>query len=293
MSTEEQRKRWNIATAKYRASNPDRSKRQAREHNARCRSREEYRAKVKEWQRIWRDKNPGKVLDQRFKARLASYCMLPKDYTSLLLEQKGLCAICGKPPGEKRFVVDHDHNCCPEGRTCGKCTRGLIHSKCNTALGLFNDSADIVEKALNYLKLHKEKLVSSYTQQQTQMTNATILCKVLKAKGIKEVQHHEKAINLEGYHGDKRKDTAEIVIPRKVVGSASNDIGFKKAADGTFQAIISQYDSGKYNAKWLTEVKKDYAEEAVKDKAKTAGLTFLGKTVNTKDGSFKLNFVKA
>lgn len=134
--------------------------------------------------------------------------------------------------------------------------------------------------------------MSAYTESATQITDAEILKECLKEKGIKEVVHHPLAVQLEGYHGDKRKDTAEIVIPRRAIGSSSNDVGFKKQPDGTFKAIISQYDSGRFNAAWMVDLKKKYAEKKIMKTAKTNGLTFVSKKVAT-DGSFKMQFVKA
>jgi len=58
-------------------------------------------------------------------------------------------------------------------------------------------------------------------------------------------------MHLEGYHGDMRAETANVVIPRSLVnqylgGGASNDVGFTKTPDG-FDAIVSEYDR---NAWW-------------------------------------------
>ncbi len=134
--------------------------------------------------------------------------------------------------------------------------------------------------------------MSAYTEQQTQITDADILTECLKAKGVKEVINHDTAVQLEGYHGDKRKDTAEIVIPRRAIGGMSNDVGFKKQTDGTYKAVISQYDSHRFNAAWMTDLKKIYAEKKIHKVAKKNGLTFIGKKVG-QDGGFKLQFVKA
>lgn len=66
------------------------------------------------------------------------------DYHELLREQDLHCAICGirfrpdVPP-----VVDHCHD---QGHV-----RGLLCSNCNTGLGLFADSPDILQQAINYL----------------------------------------------------------------------------------------------------------------------------------------------
>ena len=134
--------------------------------------------------------------------------------------------------------------------------------------------------------------MSAYTEQQTQITDADILKKCLEEKGFKEVEQHKEAQQLVGYHGDKRQQTAEIIIRRKHVGSASNDIGFKKQADGTYAAIISDYDKGKHNANWMADLKKRYADKKIRAQAQKAGLTFL-KRIEGKDGSYKLQFVQA
>lgn len=87
---------------------------------------------------------------------------------------------------------------------------------------------------------------------------------------------HKEAQQLEGYHGDKRAQRAHIVIPRAQAGSASNDIGFEKLADGSIVAHISQYDSGQYNQKWMAGVKGRYAKIHGKKIARKAGLVFKG-----------------
>jgi hypothetical protein len=49
--------------------------------------------------------------------------------------------MCRLPFEEDQLIfIDHDHACCPvppgaQTRCCGKCVRGLLHFRCNTALG--------------------------------------------------------------------------------------------------------------------------------------------------------------
>lgn len=65
--------------------------------------------------------------------------------TKLILEQDELCAICNKKCSQgKRLSLDHDHD---TGQI-----RGLLCASCNLALGGFNDSPDILKKALKYLE---------------------------------------------------------------------------------------------------------------------------------------------
>lgn len=66
---------------------------------------------------------------------------------AMLSFQRRVCAICGVDESEERFglYVDHDHD-------TGE-TRGLLCSKCNTALGGFRDSRELLDRAIEYLDL--------------------------------------------------------------------------------------------------------------------------------------------
>ena len=60
------------------------------------------------------------------------------------------CGICRKT-GVNLFV-DHDHSCCPNGKSCGKCVRGLICLQCNTALSRFDENPYLIKRAIQYLQ---------------------------------------------------------------------------------------------------------------------------------------------
>lgn len=73
----------------------------------------------------------------------------------LLFKQNGKCNICNDELelfGMNSYVVDHDHNCCPTIRPCGKCVRGLLCRKCNTGLGAFVDDTSNLRRAAEYLE---------------------------------------------------------------------------------------------------------------------------------------------
>lgn len=60
----------------------------------------------------------------------------------------------------------------------------------------------------------------------------------------------EQPLNLFGYQGDQRAETAQVRIPRSVVnqylsGGASNDAGFNFTSTGC-DAVISAYDNGSW-----------------------------------------------
>lgn len=127
--------------------------------------------------------------------------------------------------------------------------------------------------------------MSAYNEIDTQYTDQQCLVEALQEMGYKP-QVHEKAEKLEGYHGDKRTQTAEIIIPRHQVGGASNDVGFKRNADGTFTAIVSDFDkSGNFGTKKQQQLKKIYAEKMAMKQARAKGLRFIKKeTATNKQG---------
>jgi len=78
------------------------------------------------------------------------YGLSLEDYNNLLNEQNNCCAICGKHQLEfsRRLAVDHSH-------ITGN-IRGLLCQPCNTALGKFRDSIDLLNSAIEYLKNSEE-----------------------------------------------------------------------------------------------------------------------------------------
>ena len=72
-----------------------------------------------------------------------------------------------------------------------------------------------------------------------------------------------KALPLFGYQGDRRPETAEIVIRRQHVGRASNDVGFARTADG-YVPIVSDFDRRTLlGGEFLTRLRTAYSEQVV------------------------------
>lgn len=94
------------------------------------------REKLKRDYRNWRLKN--------------QYGLTEEDFNRLLVEQNGVCAICGNPETKAQYgkiqplTVDHDHE-------TGK-VRGLLCFNCNIALGKLKDNVFLLERAIEYLK---------------------------------------------------------------------------------------------------------------------------------------------
>jgi len=116
--------------------------------------------------------------------------------------------------------------------------------------------------------------MSLYCSVETQFKNPNALVAALMETGgwaVNQVHVFTVAQNLIGYKGDIRKEVAHVIIRRQVVGSMSNDIGFIKNPDGTYSAIISKYDQGKYNDAWLKQLKCNYAFHTIKLQQESRG----------------------
>jgi hypothetical protein len=98
-----------------------------------------------------RKKNPAQTANNDRKRKLKRIFGLTMDqYDQMFKLQNGLCAICNCPETETRngkliyLSVDHDHK-------TGKIRKLLCH-KCNRALGILEESVDLLEKLIQYLK---------------------------------------------------------------------------------------------------------------------------------------------
>ena len=100
--------------------------------------------------------------------------------------------------------------------------------------------------------------MSHFTSIKTQIKNSDVLVEALADVGFKEVEVWPQARPLYGFQGDIREQTAEVIVRRQYIGIASNDIGFKRQEDGTFTAIISEYDRRKYSERWLNSLMQRY-----------------------------------
>jgi hypothetical protein len=82
----------------------------------------------------------------------ATYSLTADDLDALLAAQGGVCAVCNQHDRSgKRLAIDHDHACCRGWRSCGKCVRGALCSRCNSGLGRMKDSPARLRAAAAYL----------------------------------------------------------------------------------------------------------------------------------------------
>jgi hypothetical protein len=134
--------------------------------------------------------------------------------------------------------------------------------------------------------------MSEYTTVELEINDPECLKASLTELGY-VFEEHETAQHLYGYQGDKRQQKAHVIIRRKYVGSMSNDVGFLRKEDGTYELIISDYDrsGSKKQAKNLTQaLKQVYATHKIKKKAKALGYTV--KSQKTTDGKVKIRVMR-
>ena len=68
-----------------------------------------------------------------------------------IVDQNFCCAICGKHEkdcSKQKLYVDHDHDT--------KQVRGLLCSRCNSAIGLFDESVEKLSNAVRFLNKNKK-----------------------------------------------------------------------------------------------------------------------------------------
>lgn len=101
--------------------------------------------------------------------------------------------------------------------------------------------------------------MSAYITLQTPMIDQECLLEALSDLGFdsSKIEVHETPVNLHGYMGDRRNQSANIVIRRQHVGRASNDVGFLKTPTG-FQAYVSGYDHPRFGKGWLDKLHQQY-----------------------------------
>jgi hypothetical protein len=86
--------------------------------------------------------------------RIVRFGITREQFQELCKKQNNRCAICGEfEPGfrdgvRKELAIDHN-------KITGK-NRGLLCSRCNTAIGLMREDIGILQKAIDYLVSYSE-----------------------------------------------------------------------------------------------------------------------------------------
>jgi Recombination endonuclease VII len=111
--------------------------------------RAEHRERLNE---LWRDRWRANAAyrERHALTRIGRiYGLSEEQYRRLLKAQKGVCAICRRPPRRRALCVDH----CP----VTKQVRRLLCDNCNTGLGLFGHDPGRLRTAAAYLSRARRK----------------------------------------------------------------------------------------------------------------------------------------
>ena len=109
--------------------------------------------------------------------------------------------------------------------------------------------------------------MSAYLTLDTPMFETELLVLALHDLGYgpDKVEVHEVPQSLVGYEGRQRTEHAHVIVRRRHIGGASNDVRFRLAPTG-FVAEISGYDRSRFTNGWLDQLHERYAaHEAERD----------------------------
>lgn len=115
--------------------------------NARVRQRigdAAYSARQVAYKKTYRKRHPERLTAAYRHQSLKKFGLTCEEYDKLFASQDGLCAICREAEPKKRLAIDHSH--------ATGALRGLLCSRCNTALGLFADDIGRLIAASDYLR---------------------------------------------------------------------------------------------------------------------------------------------
>ena len=133
--------------------------------------------------------------------------------------------------------------------------------------------------------------MSKFGTIKTSMKDGKILIEALSVMGLKGSKNFiGNPQQLEGYEGRFRTERADIIVPRQYVGHASNDLGFRRnPVTGMYEAIISDYDSSRFNARWLQNLQVEYNQADLNVKMKKQGFRLVNTGVK-ENGNRKLAY---
>ena len=121
--------------------------------------------------------------------------------------------------------------------------------------------------------------MSKYEETATVITNSDYLIAALNDLGF-QCEFHPAGAHLIGYEGRERPETAHVVIRKHQIREASNDIGFVRKPNGSFAAVLSEYDrSIGFDEKWIGRVHQIYKEKQLLADARAKGYVLRSREV--------------
>ena len=100
-----------------------------------------------------RDRARNRKSDPAAKARDAHGRWIEEDRAAMWAAQDGKCYLCGDMMIPEKEDIDHDHSCCPRGKSCRVCRRGLAHHRCNVIIGWAQDDPTRLRRIADNLEV--------------------------------------------------------------------------------------------------------------------------------------------
>lgn len=134
--------------------------------------------------------------------------------------------------------------------------------------------------------------MSAYRVIKSEFKNLESLKAALKSIGYSDIVTSStgNSISMYGYHNDLRPEKCAVLVDRKYVGQASNDVGF--AWNGsTYEAIISDHDSRwTFTPEVIGKLKQQYAFHELSRQARQKGYTVQQEA--TPQGTIRMKLVR-
>lgn len=93
-----------------------------------------------------------------------------------------------------------------------------------------------------------------YRQIPTGIRSERDIERALVEMGLKGVEVHDPPQPLHDWIGRPTSALATVIVRRKVLGPSSDDVGFARNANGTFDLIVSEIHLFRFDKKWLAEL---------------------------------------
>jgi hypothetical protein len=154
------------AETRRRESKRERARQERRDHPEKDAARKRrYQLKHPEKLRAYQR---SRYADMPAEARLArslkqNHKMTLNEFEAMWSAQNGRCYLCGDKleRNNRNIHIEHDHRCCPRGKSCASCRRGLSCPHCNFVIGHAFDDPERLRRIADNLE-------TAITNRQTQ-----------------------------------------------------------------------------------------------------------------------------
>lgn len=122
----------------------------------------EERERKAQLNRDWYRRNPRSRAENIKQHRKNRYGVTPERYEQMVIDQSSCCYLCGDQldfEAPRKVHMDHDHGCCPRGKSCGECIRGLACEDCNHGIGHFRDDPSRMRRAADELEAAQKRII--------------------------------------------------------------------------------------------------------------------------------------